>query len=72
MARNGRTPDLGPFPAALLQGGKIEPPNRINDMAEPEPRDTLEPRGGDLREDAHAGAQADPPADAFPVPGRRA
>ena len=49
--------------------GASEPPNRINDMAEPEPRDTLEPRGGDDGKMPTRGRKPNPPADAFPDQG---
>ena len=42
--------------------GASEPPNRINDMAEPEPHDTLEPRGGDDGKMPTRGRKPNPPA----------
>ena len=70
-ARNGRTPALGPFPAASASAGG-EPPHRINDMAEPEPHDTLEPRGGDDGKMPSRGRKPNPPASRVPGPGQRA
>ena len=49
--------------------GASEPPNRINDMAEPEPHDTLEPRGGDDGKMPSRGRKPNPPADGFPDQG---
>ena len=64
-------PDAGPgaVPGASAGG---EPPNQINDMAEPEPHDTLEPRGGDDGKMPSRGRKPNPPADAFPDQGERA
>ena len=49
--------------------GAAEPPNQINDMAEPVPRDTLEPRSGDDGTMPSRGRKPNPPADAFPDQG---
>ncbi len=49
--------------------GAAEPPNQINDFAEPVPHDTLEPRGGDDGEMPTRGRKPNPPADAFPDQG---
>ena len=46
-----------------------EPPHRIDDMAEPEPHDTVEPRGGDDGKMPSRGRKPNPPADAFPDQG---
>ena len=61
MARNSPEGAPGDVPGGTSgEMGASEPPNRINDMAEPEPHDTLEPRGGQDGEDAVARAQAEP------------
>ena len=46
-----------------------EPPNHVNDLAEVEPHDTLEPRGGDDGKMPTRGRKPNPPADAFPNQG---
>ena len=49
--------------------GAAEPPNRINDMAAPEPHGTVEPRGGDDGEMPSRGRKPNPPASRFPDQG---
>jgi len=63
-------PDAGPgaVPSELGSAG-AEPPNHINDMAEPEPHDTLTPRGGQDGKMPSRGRKPAPPADAFPDQG---
>ena len=63
-------PDAGPgaVPGDVGSAGG-EPPNHINDMAEPEPHDTLEPRGGDDGKMPDRGREPAPPAEAFPNQG---
>ena len=61
-------PDSGPGNAAGAMGAS-EPPHQVNDMAEVEPHDTLEPRGGDDGEMPSQGRKPNPPADAFPNQG---
>ena len=63
-------PDAGPGSVPDEHGSAGgEPPNHINDMAEPEPRNTLEPRGGSDGEMPSRGRKPNPPADAFPNQG---
>ena len=61
-------PDAGPGSYPGASPGD-EPPHHINDMAEPEPHDTLEPRGGDDGKMPTRGRKPNPPADAFPNQG---
>ena len=61
-------PDAGPGAYPGASPGD-EPPNHVNDMAEPEPHDTLEPRGGDDGKMPTRGRKPNPPADAFPNAG---
>ena len=61
-------PDAGPGTYPGASPGD-EPPHHINDMAEPEPHDTLEPRGGDDGKMPTRGRKPNPPADAFPNQG---
>ena len=61
-------PDAGPGAYPGASPGD-EPPNHVNDMAEPEPHDTLEPRGGNDGEMPSRGRKPNPPADAFPDQG---
>src|SRR6185312_13811203 len=61
-------PDAGPGAVPGPSAGG-EPPNQINDFAEPEPHDTLEPRGGNDGEMPSRGRKPNPPADAFPDQG---
>jgi 8-oxo-dGTP pyrophosphatase MutT (NUDIX family) len=61
-------PDAGPgaVPGASAGG---EPPHWNDDMAEPVPHDTLEPRGGDDGQMPSRGRKPNPPAGAFPDQG---
>ena len=61
-------PDAGPgaVPGATAGG---EPPHWNDDMADVEPHDTLEPRGGDDGKMPSRGRKPNPPADAFPDQG---
>ena len=61
-------PDAGPGAVPGPSAGG-EPPNQINDFAEPVPHDTLEPRGGDDGKMPSRGRKPNPPADAFPDQG---
>jgi 8-oxo-dGTP pyrophosphatase MutT (NUDIX family) len=63
-------PDAGPgaVPGDAGSAGG-EPPRWSDDMAEPEPHDTLEPRGGDDGEMPSRGRKPNPPAVAFPNQG---
>jgi hypothetical protein len=61
-------PDAGPGAVPGPSAGG-EPPHWNDDMAEPEPRDTLEPRGGDDGKMPSRGRKPNPPADAFPDQG---
>ena len=49
--------------------GASEPPNRINDMAAPEPHGTVDPRGGDDGKMPSRGRKPNPPASRFPDQG---
>ena len=61
-------PDAGPgsYPGASPGG---EPPHWADDMTEPEPRNTLEPRGGSDGKMPSRGRKPPPPAGAFPNQG---
>lgn len=61
-------PDSGPGNAPGAMGAS-EPPHWDDDMAEPEPHDTLEPRGGDDGKMPSRGRKPNPPAEAFPNQG---
>src|SRR6185312_3948494 len=61
-------PDAGPcaYPGASPGG---EPPNHINDMAEPEPHGEVKPRGGKDGRMPSRARKPNPPAEAFPEQG---
>ena len=61
-------PDAGPGAYPGASPGD-EPPNHVNDMAEPEPHDTLEPRGGDDGKMPSRGRKPNPPAEGYPDQG---
>ncbi len=61
-------PDSGPGNAPGAMGAS-EPPHWDDDMADPEPHDTLEPRGGDDGKMPSRGRKPAPPAEVFPNAG---
>jgi 8-oxo-dGTP pyrophosphatase MutT (NUDIX family) len=61
-------PDAGPGAVPGPSAGG-EPPHWNDDMAEPEPHDTLEPRGGDDGKMPSRGRKPNPPAGTFPDQG---
>jgi 8-oxo-dGTP pyrophosphatase MutT (NUDIX family) len=63
-------PDAGPGAVPDDQGSAGgEPPRWVDDMAEPEPHDTLEPRSGDDGKMPSRGRKPAPPAAVFPNQG---